>query len=151
MDASGLPKRKAPKIKPRIEGKVWDDSILLNAGLMILKEPINWFTEDFADYFNQIPLSPAYYWTACFSWWLDDDVLHAHSLKGFLSAQTLLVTYVPEKRLGFGVSLSLNFAQRLSKAVVADFRARFDAKEYILSVRKHFGSGHWGVLSVQLP
>jgi hypothetical protein len=55
MDASGLPKRKAPKIKPRIEGKVWGDSTLLNAGLMILKEPMNWFTEDFADYFNQIP------------------------------------------------------------------------------------------------
>ena len=62
---------------------------------------------------------------------MDDDVLHAHSLNGFLSAQTLLVTYVSEKRLGFGVSLSSNFAQRLSEAAVADFRARFDAQEYI--------------------
>jgi hypothetical protein len=39
------------------------------------------------------------------------------------------VTYVSEKRLGFGVSLSSNVAQRLSEAVVADFRARFDAQE----------------------
>ena len=60
------PKWKAPEVKPRIEDKAWDDSILLNAALMVFKEPLNGFTDDFADYFNQIPLAPAYYWTACF-------------------------------------------------------------------------------------
>jgi len=39
------------------------------------------------------------------------------------------VTYVAEKRLGFGVSLSSNVAQRLSEAVVAVLCARFDAEE----------------------
>jgi hypothetical protein len=43
------PKWKAPEVKPRIEEKAWDDSILLNAGLMVFKEPINGFTDDFAD------------------------------------------------------------------------------------------------------
>jgi hypothetical protein len=60
---------------------------------------------------------------------LGDDALHDHSLKFFLSAQTPPVTYVFEKRLGFGFSLSSNVAQRLSEAAVADFRARFDARE----------------------
>jgi hypothetical protein len=62
---------------------------------------------------------------------LDDVALHTHSLKGFLSVQVPPVTYVAEKCLGFGVSLSSNVAQRLSEAIVADFRARFDAQECI--------------------
>ena len=39
------------------------------------------------------------------------------------------MTYFAEKRLGFGVSLSSNVAQRLSEAAVAAFRARFDAEK----------------------
>jgi hypothetical protein len=74
------PKWKAPEVKPRIEDKAWGDSILLNAVLMVFKEPINGFTDDFADYFNQIPLAPAYYWTACFSWWFSDSFLGDQSL-----------------------------------------------------------------------
>jgi hypothetical protein len=31
------PKWKAPEVKPRIEDKAWDDSILLNAALMVFK------------------------------------------------------------------------------------------------------------------
>jgi hypothetical protein len=45
IDASEQPKWKAPEIKPRIEDKAWDDSILLDAGLMIFKESINEFTD----------------------------------------------------------------------------------------------------------
>ena len=61
------PKWKAPEVKPRIEDKPLNDSILLNASLMVFKEPINGFTDNFLNYFNQIPPAPAYYWTACFS------------------------------------------------------------------------------------
>ena len=131
-EARTSPKWNAPEVKPRIEDKAWDDSILLHAGHTVFKEPINGFTDDFADYFNQIPLAPAYYWTACFSWWMDDDASD-YTLKGFQDTPTPPITYVAEKRLGFGVSLSSNVAQRFSESVVADFRSRFDAQEL-----KHF-------------
>ena len=123
------PKWKAPEVKPRIEDKAWDDSILLNAALMVFKEPLNGFTDDFADYFNQIPLAPAYYWTACFSWWFGDSFLEDQSLKGFLSTPSPPLTYIAEKRLGFGGSLSSNVAQRLSEAVLSDFRSQMDLEE----------------------
>jgi hypothetical protein len=111
------PKWKAPEVKPRIEDKACGDSILLNAGLMVFKEPIYEFTDDFADYFNQIPLAPAYYWAACFSWWFGESFLGYPSLKGFLSTPPPPLTSVAEKRLGFGGSLSSNVAQRLSEAM----------------------------------
>jgi hypothetical protein len=50
-------------------------------------------------------------------------------LKGFLSTPSPPLTYVAEKRLGFRGSLSLKIAQRLSEAVVDDFRKRFDTEE----------------------
>ena len=127
--AGDQPKWKAPEVKPRIEDKAWDDSILLNAALLVFKEPLNGFTDDFADYFNQIPLAPAYYWTSCFSWWFGDSFLGDQSLQGFLSTPTPPLTYVAEKRLGFGGSLSSNVAQRVSEAVVADFRQQMDIEE----------------------
>ena len=86
---------------------------------MVFKEPLNGFTDDFAEYFNQIPLAPAYYWTACFSWWFGDFFLGDQSLKGFLSTPSPPLTYVTEKRLGFGGNLSSTVAQQLSEAVVA--------------------------------
>ena len=42
-----------------------------------------------------------------------------------------LVTVVSEYRLGFGVSLSPNIAQRFAEAVLDSFRRRFDAQEEI--------------------
>ena len=89
---------------------------------MVFKEPIYGFTDDFVDYFNQIPLAPAYYCAACFSWWFGESFLGDPSLKGFLSTAHPPLTYDAEKRLGFGGSLSSTVAQRLSEAVVADFR-----------------------------
>jgi hypothetical protein len=50
-------------------------------------------------------------------------------LKGFLSTPSPPLTYVAEKRVGFGGSLSSTVAQRLSEAVVDDFRKRFDSDE----------------------
>jgi hypothetical protein len=39
------------------------------------------------------------------------------------------LTYIAEKRLGFGGSLSSTAAQRLSEAVLADFRSQMDLEE----------------------
>jgi hypothetical protein len=66
---------------------------------MVFKEPVYGFTDDFADYFNQIPLAPAYYWAACFSWWFGESFLGDPSLKGFLSTPPPPLTSVAEKRL----------------------------------------------------
>jgi len=137
------PKWKVPEVKPRIEDKAWDDSILLNACLVIFKEPLNGFTDNFADYFNQIPLAPAYYWTACFSWWFGDSFPDDQSLKGFLSTPSPPLTYVAEKRLGFGGSLSSTVAQRLSEAAVDDFRYR-----RIETLCAYLRPRHWSLYSL---
>jgi hypothetical protein len=74
-------------------------------------------------------LAPAYYWTACFSWWFGDSFFGDQSLKGFLSTPSPSLTYIAEKRLGFGGSLSSTVSQRLPGAVVADFRQQMDIEE----------------------
>jgi len=58
-----------------------------------------------------------------------DSFLGDQSLQGFLSTPSPPLTYVAEKRLCFGGSLSSTVAQRLSEAVVADFRQQFDVDE----------------------
>jgi len=76
---------------------------------------------------HQIPLAPSQYWTSCFAW--SFSALGPQiPLDGFY----VPITVVSEKRLGFGVSLSSNIAQRFSEAIVAVFRQRFDAEESIL-------------------
>lgn len=122
-------KWEAPEIKPQVQDKAWDDYVLRHAALLVFHEPLNGWTDDFADYFNQIPLAPSEYWTSCFSWWFDND---SRNLYGFDSALTMPLTYVSELRLGFGVSLSPNVAQRFAEAVVAVFRRRFDEQELAL-------------------
>jgi hypothetical protein len=84
-------------------------------------------TDDFADYFNQIPLAPSQYRAPCFAWSfsaLGPQV----PLQGF--AEPLSV--VSEKFLSLSVSLFLNFAQRFSEAIISVFRRLFDAEEAIL-------------------
>jgi hypothetical protein len=48
-----------------------------------------------------------------------DSFLGDQSLQGFLSTPSPPLTYVAEKRLGFGGNLSSTVAQQLSEAVVA--------------------------------
>jgi hypothetical protein len=61
--------------------------------------------------------------------WFGDSFLDDQSLKGFLSTPSPPLTYIAEKCLGFGGSLSSTVAQRLSEAVVADFRRQIDIEE----------------------
>jgi hypothetical protein len=51
---------------------------------------------------------------------------------GFEKAVTLSLTAVQEERLGFGISLAPNVAQRAGCAILAVFRRRFDAEEKII-------------------
>ena len=63
---------------------------------MVFKEPLNGFTDDFADYFNQILLAPAYYWTACFSWWFGESFLDC----GLFNEDTSVLGHWSQSRLG---------------------------------------------------
>ena len=132
------PKWPAKEIKPQIQDKVWDDTILRHASLFVFHEPLRGWKDDAADYFNQIPLAPSEYWVSCLFWafWAKDesDVGWTNGLYG-LSKNTLLdspISVVSEHRLGFGVSLSSNIGQRFAEAILAIFRRRFDEEESAL-------------------
>ena len=115
----------APEVKPQVQDKVWDDYILRYAALKIFREPLNGWTDDVADYFNHIPLAVSEYWTSCFVWYLPGK--SGSGLAGFQSADPILLSFVSELRLGFGLSLSPNIAQRFSDAIIGVFMAKFDA------------------------
>ena len=128
-DEDAAPKWAAPETKPQLIDKAFDDYVLRLAAF-VFHEPLNGWTDDFADYFNQIPLAPSEYWTACFAW-----SFSALGPRDPLVGFGVPITVVAEKRLGFGVSLSSNVAQRFSEAIVAVFRQRFDAEEFKLFAR----------------
>ena len=120
----------APEVKPQVQDKVWDDYILRHAALLIFHEPLNGWTDDVADYFNHIPLAPSEYWTSCFVWYF--PTRSTSGLVGFTSSPPIHLSVVSELRLGFGLSLSPNIAQRFSDAIIGVFMTRFDAEEEIL-------------------
>ena len=117
----------APEVKPQVQDKVWDDYVLRYAAIKVFKEPLNGWTDDVADFFNHLPLAPSEYWTSCFVWNFSERQL---PLAGFDANQrTPPVSIVSEKRLGFGLSLSPNVAQRFSDAIIGVFKQKFDAEE----------------------
>jgi len=120
----------APEVKPQVQDKVWDDYILRHAALLIFHEPLNGWTDDVADYFNHIPLAPSEYWTSCFVWYF--PTRSTSGLVGFTSSPPIHLSVVSELRLGFGLSLSPNIAQRFSDAIIGVFMTRFDAEDEIL-------------------
>ena len=110
--ADGSPKW--PKeIKPRVVDVLHDLTVLLHAARHVYREPIGGFTDDAANYFNQIALRPSERWKSNFVWRGADGAL----------------VIVSEMRLGFGLSASSNIAQRFSDAIIGVFRRRFDAEE----------------------
>ena len=72
--------------------------------------------DDFARFFNQIPLHPSEYWLV-YHLWPPARPPRASSDLGF----------VAEKRLGFGLTISSNVGQRFAELVVADFTRRMEA------------------------
>jgi len=121
----------AREIKPQVQDKVWDDYILRHAALTVFHEPINGWTDDVADYFNHIPLAPSEYWTSCFTWYF--PTRSEYGIPKFQTSTPLIhMSFVSELRLGFGLSLSPNVAQRFSDAIIHVFKMKFDAQEEIL-------------------
>ena len=120
----------APEVKPQVQDKVWDDFILRDAVLTVFHEPLNGWTDDVADFFNHLPLAPSEYWTSCFAWFFNDR--SESGLTGFHATSPIQMSFVSELRLGFGLSLSPNIAQRFSDAIIHVFKTKFDAEEEIL-------------------
>jgi len=113
----------APEIKPRMEDKLYDDTILSHAA-GIWGEQLFMATDDFADYFNQFPTSPSEYWKSTLLWLPLRGVQHPEL--GFSA--------VAEYRLGFGCSASSSICQRLTDFLLFVFRRRFDAEEESLFI-----------------
>ena len=57
-----VPKWLASEIKPQVQGKAWDDSILRHVALHISHYPTLGWTDDIADYFNHLPLASSEWW-----------------------------------------------------------------------------------------
>ena len=123
-----VPKWLASEIKPQVQDKAWDDSILRHAAFHAFHDPLLGWTDDIADYFNHLPLATSEWWVSCLFWAFGQD----GNLQGFASPFSSPITVVSEKVLGFGVSLSPNVAQRFAEAIVATFRSRFDEEEEML-------------------
>ena len=126
----------APEVKPQVQDKARDDFILRHLALNVFHEPILGWTDDVADFFNHLPLAPSEYWVSCLLWSFGEAPLGDNTpnvLHGFrkdpLSSP---VSVISEHRLGFGVSLSPNVAQRFSHALLSVWRHRFDAEELVL-------------------
>ena len=115
------PKWPASEVKPRIEDLMHDAAVLRHAALTVFHEPLVGFTDDFARYFTQFPVHPSEQWKTNLVWTFPDELPTAGLGASF--------SFVTEKRLGFGLSLSPSVAQRFSELVLADFRSRLDAVE----------------------
>ena len=122
-EASTEPSHKWPakEVKPRIEDKMHDDSIL-GAASQAGFGPLLQLTDDFADHFNQLGIHPSEYWKIVVLWvFLDAN--------GRSTRWPDFEAFIAEYRLGFGLSLSSGIAQRFSEAIVAVFRNRLDEIE----------------------
>ena len=112
---------KWPKeLKPTVEAKLHDISVLRHAGIVFDEEVVGMST-DFADYFSQLNLAPSVLWT---------HVVHWAGLEGV--DESKLGAFVLDERLGFGASPSSNIGQRLSHALNGVFRTVFDAQEEVV-------------------
>ena len=115
--------RKWPKeLKPTAQERLHDDAILLAASQCGFG-PLVGFTDDFADFFNQLATHPSQWWMSCFVW---------RPLPGSGEAPPSLpgpLTFWVEFRLGFGYSCSSGIAQRFAEALLWQFRREFDAEE----------------------
>ena len=111
----------ASEVKPRIEDLMHDSAVLRHAGSTVFREPLVGFTDDFARYFTQFPVHTSELWKTNLLWSFPLEVEAKNQFSSF--------SFVTEKRLGFGLSLSPSIAQRFSELVLADFRTRLDAEE----------------------
>ena len=123
--ARGAPKWQAQEVKPRVADVMYDGTVLRHAG-RILHEPLLGFVDDFARFFNQIPLHPSEQWLVNHVWPSKRGSLKRGEVG--TGAQGTL-GFVSEKRLGFGLTISSNVGQRFADLVVADFIRRMEATE----------------------
>jgi hypothetical protein len=113
---SSAPKWTAPETKPRPECVAYDGAILRHAA-EIWQEPLLGGTDDIKGYFTQLPVHSSELWKNTIAWQLKNNAVSAP------------VDQIVELRLGFGMSLSPNIAQRWSHAIMHMLKLDFDAEE----------------------
>ena len=114
-DASGrsrFPKER----KPTVCAKLHDLAILKHLAWLV-GDAVFGFCLDFADFFSQIAVAPAFQWL---------NVVHWLSPDGDGAADGC---FVVERKLGFGCAASSGIAQRLADGLVFVFRRLLDAQE----------------------
>ena len=118
------------EVKPRMEDKLANDAILVQAARYVFKEPIFQFSTDFSNFFQQFGLHPRSRPISNFIW---------------LSPDGSRAEIISETSLGFGVAASSNIAQRFAWAVIRILERRFDAEErpYFDSLPPDSKQGRW--------
>ena len=111
--------------KPTVVMMAYDGHILKWAA-SIFHQPVFGFTDDVADYFNQIPVSPAEKWKNCALWAFGSQAETTGLLR---STELRSLAVVVEHRLGFGLTLSSNVGQRFADAILWYFEKEFDREE----------------------
>ena len=119
--ASGA-KWKQAEIKPRIEDKMFDDTLLRAAATQAFHQHLYGFADDFKDYYQQMPLASSQRWVSGLVW-QQLDVGEREASGGRAPV------CIAEQRLGFGISLSSNLGQRLAELILSVFRDEFDREE----------------------
>ena len=117
-------KSKWPKeVKPMLSHAM-RNLVVLRRAAAVLGEPLYIFSDDAADYFNQLSMSPEEWWKLGIVFIRDEEVLRSPPDIHVQGAELFIVS---ERRLGFGTHGASNIAQRFSDALLHMFREDFDA------------------------
>eukprot|EP00965_Chrysotila_dentata_P178063 5882142-Pleurochrysis_carterae.AAC.2 len=101
------------------------DLVVLNAAGAALGEPVYFFGDDAANYFNQLAMAPEEWWKLNIVFLKDEEQLRTSATTVNAAGNTLF--FVSERRLGFGTHPASNIAQRFSDALLLSlFRDRMD-------------------------
>jgi hypothetical protein len=123
-DAASM-KWKQAEIKPRVEDKMYDDTVLRAAARQAFHQHLYGFSDDFKDYYQQMALAGSQRWVSGLVWQQLNEVERVASGGG-------VPAYIAEQRLGFDISLSSNLGQRLAELILSVFRTEFDREENAL-------------------
>eukprot|EP00965_Chrysotila_dentata_P068479 2263896-Pleurochrysis_carterae.AAC.1 len=103
------------------------DLCVLKAAAAALRQPLNIFDDDAADYFNQLAMSPEEWWKLNIVFIQESEILGTPPRHADAKGNALF--FVSELRLGFGAHPASNTAQRFSDAILHMFREDMDAAE----------------------
>ena len=112
---------KWPREKKPLLAEILRDLAILKRAAVILNLPIYVFSDDFADYFSNLPMAASELHK------MGIQFIHPADMPKTIPNPATI--YIVEKRLGFGMHGASNVAQRFSDAILHILRQELDASE----------------------